>query len=130
MTATNPTEALAGPLDGLKVIELASEHAALAGKMLGDLGADVVVVEPPGGHASRGYGPFADDVEGIEWGGPRRAVLEPGGSLQVSVAAEPRPAIALLMLPQRERGLRMDLIVRRNAGDEGVRGTVYCTPAR
>jgi DNA-directed RNA polymerase specialized sigma24 family protein len=34
--------------------------------MLGDLGADVVVVEPPGGHASRGYGPFADDVEGPE----------------------------------------------------------------
>ena len=28
-----------------------SEHAAFAGKMLGDLGADVIVVEPPGGHA-------------------------------------------------------------------------------
>jgi crotonobetainyl-CoA:carnitine CoA-transferase CaiB-like acyl-CoA transferase len=53
-------------LDGLKAVELASEHAALAGKMLGDLGADVIVVEPPGGHASRGYGPFADDVEGPE----------------------------------------------------------------
>jgi benzylsuccinate CoA-transferase BbsE subunit len=53
-------------LDGLKVVELASEHAALAGKMLGDLGADVVVVEPPGGHASRGYAPFADDVAGPE----------------------------------------------------------------
>jgi crotonobetainyl-CoA:carnitine CoA-transferase CaiB-like acyl-CoA transferase len=56
----------AGALAGLKVVELASEHAALAGKMLGDLGADVVVVEPPGGHASRHYGPFADDVEDPE----------------------------------------------------------------
>ncbi len=55
-----------GALDGLKVVELASEHAALAGKMLGDLGADVIVVEPPGGHASRGYGPFADDVDDPE----------------------------------------------------------------
>jgi crotonobetainyl-CoA:carnitine CoA-transferase CaiB-like acyl-CoA transferase len=55
-----------GPLDGLKVVELASEHAALAGKMLGDLGADVIVVEPPGGHASRSYAPFADDVEDPE----------------------------------------------------------------
>jgi len=53
-------------LDGVKVVELASEHAALAGKMLGDLGADVVVVEPPGGHASRAYGPFADDVDDPE----------------------------------------------------------------
>jgi crotonobetainyl-CoA:carnitine CoA-transferase CaiB-like acyl-CoA transferase len=52
-----------GPLHGLRVVELASEHAALAGKMLGDLGADVIVVEPPGGHASRAYGPFVDDVD-------------------------------------------------------------------
>ena len=43
-------------------MELASDRAAYAGKLLGDLGADVVVVEPPGGHASRRYGPFVDDV--------------------------------------------------------------------
>ena len=30
---------------------------AFAGKLLADLGADVIVVEPPGGHASRAYGP-------------------------------------------------------------------------
>ena len=53
-----------GPLFGLRVVELASEHAAFAGKMLGDLGADVIVVEPPGGHPSRAYGPFVDDVRG------------------------------------------------------------------
>lgn len=51
-----------GPLHGLKVIELASEHAAFAGKLLGDLGARVVLVEPPGGHPSRRYEPFVDDV--------------------------------------------------------------------
>jgi crotonobetainyl-CoA:carnitine CoA-transferase CaiB-like acyl-CoA transferase len=55
-----------GPLEGLRVVELASEHAAFAGKMLGDLGADVIVVEPPGGHSSRAYGPFADDVDDPE----------------------------------------------------------------
>jgi benzylsuccinate CoA-transferase BbsE subunit len=48
-------------LEGLRVVELASDRAAYAGKLLGDLGADVVVVEPPGGHASRWYGPFVDD---------------------------------------------------------------------
>ena len=40
-------------LDGLRVVELASDRAAYAGKLLGDLGADVIVVEPPGGHASQ-----------------------------------------------------------------------------
>ena len=59
-------EPAAGPLVGLRVVELASEHAAFAGKMLGDLGADVIVIEPPGGHPSRTYGPFADDVEDPE----------------------------------------------------------------
>ena len=49
------------PLDGVRVVELASDHAAFAGKLLADLGADVIVVEPPGGHRSRSYEPFADD---------------------------------------------------------------------
>jgi crotonobetainyl-CoA:carnitine CoA-transferase CaiB-like acyl-CoA transferase len=50
-----------GPLSGIKVVELASETAAQAGKLLADLGAEVVVVEPPGGHATRAIGPFRDD---------------------------------------------------------------------
>lgn len=55
-----------GALAGLRVVELASDHAALAGKLLADLGAEVVLVEPPGGHRSRSYGPFVDDVPGPE----------------------------------------------------------------
>ncbi|HXY93440.1 MAG TPA: CoA transferase [Acidimicrobiia bacterium] len=55
-----------GPLDGVRVVELASDHAAWAGKLLGDLGADVIVVEPPGGHPGRSYGPFVDDEPGPE----------------------------------------------------------------
>lgn len=52
----------AGALAGTRVVEIASEHAALAGKILADLGAEVIVVEPVGGHASRMFGPFVDDV--------------------------------------------------------------------
>ena len=48
-------------LEGLSVVEIASDRAAYAGKLFGDLGANVIVVEPPGGHASRWYGPFVDD---------------------------------------------------------------------
>jgi crotonobetainyl-CoA:carnitine CoA-transferase CaiB-like acyl-CoA transferase len=50
-----------GPLSGIRVVELASDHASLAARMMGDLGAEVIVVEPPGGHRSRDYGPFVDD---------------------------------------------------------------------
>jgi crotonobetainyl-CoA:carnitine CoA-transferase CaiB-like acyl-CoA transferase len=50
----------------MRVVELASDHAAFAGKLLGDLGAEVVLVEPPGGHRSRTYEPFVDDVPGPE----------------------------------------------------------------
>jgi crotonobetainyl-CoA:carnitine CoA-transferase CaiB-like acyl-CoA transferase len=55
-----------GALEGVRVVELASAHGALAGKILSDLGAEVIVVEPPGGHASRGFEPFLDDVPGPE----------------------------------------------------------------
>jgi crotonobetainyl-CoA:carnitine CoA-transferase CaiB-like acyl-CoA transferase len=48
-------------LQGIRVVELAHERAALAGKLLADMGADVVVVEPPDGSALRRWGPFVDD---------------------------------------------------------------------
>ena len=57
---------VAGALDGVRVVELASEFGAFAGKLLADLGADVVLVEPPGGHPTRRFGPFADDIEDPE----------------------------------------------------------------
>ena len=48
-------------LRGLRVVELAREPIALAGKLLADMGADVILVEPPGGDPSRNYPPFVDD---------------------------------------------------------------------
>ncbi len=58
------------PLDGIRVVELTSERCALAGKLLADMGADVIVVEPPGGSPMRAYEPFAadqPDPEGALW---------------------------------------------------------------
>ncbi len=52
----------AGPLAGLRVLELADEKGQFCGKLLGDLGADVVKIEPPGGEAARRVGPFLDDI--------------------------------------------------------------------
>jgi benzylsuccinate CoA-transferase BbsE subunit len=52
----------AGPLNGLRVLELADEKGQFCGKLLGDLGADVVKIEPSGGEPSRHVGPFVDDI--------------------------------------------------------------------
>ena len=55
---------MAGALDGVRVVEVGSlVGAAYATKMLADLGADVVKVEPPdGGDAARHRGPFPGGV--------------------------------------------------------------------
>ncbi|MBL7498452.1 CoA transferase [Frankia sp. CNm7] len=50
-----------GPLRGLRVLELAGEFSAYPGKVLADLGANVIVVEPAGGSVTRSWGPFAGD---------------------------------------------------------------------
>ncbi len=42
-----------GPLAGLRVVELASERACFAGKLFAIYGAEVIVVEPRGGHETR-----------------------------------------------------------------------------
>jgi crotonobetainyl-CoA:carnitine CoA-transferase CaiB-like acyl-CoA transferase len=51
-------------LAGIRVIELANERLSFAGKLMADMGADVILVEPPGGDPSRSYPPFLDDEPG------------------------------------------------------------------
>src|SRR5262245_31416533 len=50
-----------GPRGGLHVLEFAHERCAFAGKLLADAGADVCLVEPPGGTEQRSHAPFAGD---------------------------------------------------------------------
>ena len=51
-----------GLLDGCRVLDLTDEKGFLCGKILGDLGADVIKVEPPGGAPSRNIAPFYHDI--------------------------------------------------------------------
>jgi len=47
---------MAGPLDGVKVVELTMfQQGPVCGSKLGDLGADVIKVEPPTGDPARGF---------------------------------------------------------------------------
>ena len=47
-----------GPLAGLRVLDLATERGELAGRLLADLGADVLKIEPPEGVRARHLAPF------------------------------------------------------------------------
>ncbi len=53
-------------LAGIRIIELPGESTAFAGKLLADMGADAIVVEPPGGAEARSYPPFQGDERGLE----------------------------------------------------------------
>lgn len=58
----NATADQAAALSDLRVLDLADEKAVYCGKLLADLGADVIKVEPPGGDRTRNRGPFVNDV--------------------------------------------------------------------
>ena len=60
-------------LDGVRVVDLAGEPAAMTGRILADLGADVVLVEPPDGH------PLRDQPDRFAaWAAGKRSVVVTG----------------------------------------------------
>jgi crotonobetainyl-CoA:carnitine CoA-transferase CaiB-like acyl-CoA transferase len=58
MHVGNMEEAMLSPY---RVLDLTDEGALIGGQILADLGADVILVEPPGGVTARSIGPFAGD---------------------------------------------------------------------
>ncbi len=53
---------MTSPLSHLRVVDLTDLRGAFAGRLLADLGADVIKVEPPGGDPDRLRPPFAGNV--------------------------------------------------------------------
>ena len=49
------------PLSGIRVVDLTIERGELAGRLLSDLGAEVIRVEPPEGSPARAMHPMAGD---------------------------------------------------------------------
>jgi crotonobetainyl-CoA:carnitine CoA-transferase CaiB-like acyl-CoA transferase len=80
------TLATPGALDGVRVLELgASVAAAFAARLLADLGADVVKVEPAAGDPLRAAAPFGRDRAGT----PRSALFEYANWGKRGVVLEP-----------------------------------------
>ncbi len=63
-----------------RVLDLSSGGYLICGQILADLGANVVLVEPPDGSATRSEGPFLDDT-------PDREGSRPGGRWRGTSAA-------------------------------------------
>jgi len=55
------TGEIRGMLSSYRVLDLTDERGLLCGKLLGDLGADVIKIERPGGDPARNIGPFYHD---------------------------------------------------------------------
>jgi crotonobetainyl-CoA:carnitine CoA-transferase CaiB-like acyl-CoA transferase len=68
-----------GPLEGLRVLELAHERTAFAGKLLADAGADVRLLEPRDGCAQR--------ATHRSWRSPDREAASPSGTTTRANAA-------------------------------------------
>jgi benzylsuccinate CoA-transferase BbsE subunit len=93
-----------GPLAGLRVLDLSGPLGNYCGKLFADLGADVILVEAPGGTALRGEPPFAgpgEDADSIPFlymnSGKRSLCLD---------LDEPRDTAVL-----RELARRADLVI-------------------
>ena len=53
-----------GPLDGLTVLDLGGMRTAYASRLMADMGAGVILIEPPDGDPTRRMPPFAGDLAG------------------------------------------------------------------
>ena len=82
-------------LSGYRVLDLTSSMGALCGKLLGDLGMDVIKIEPPGGDPARGEPPFANGHADRE-GSLRFAYLNAGKrSVTLDIAQAPGRKVLL-----------------------------------
>lgn len=76
------TVASGRPLDGVKILDMAEEKGELCGRLLADLGAEVVRAEPPGGSVPRRLPPHAPDGTSLFFAhrnaSKRGVVIDPG----------------------------------------------------
>ena len=82
------------------VLDLTDERGELAGMLLGDMGADVIKVEPPNGSTSRRMPPFLDDAP------------EPERSLQFFAFNRNKRSITLDLASQMGRSALLGLVAK------------------
>jgi crotonobetainyl-CoA:carnitine CoA-transferase CaiB-like acyl-CoA transferase len=127
-----------GALAGVRVVELGQMVSApYCAKLFADYGADVVKVEPLGGDAARGWGPFPSDVPHREKSGLFFFLNTNKSGIAIDVAMERGRALLVDLLartdvlienqlPSQMRALRLDYATLRSANPDLV--VVSVTP--
>ena len=87
-------------LSGYRVLDLSSSMGAFCGKLLRDLGMDVIKVEPPGGDAGRSEPPFAKGHAHRE------------GSLRFAYLNAGKRSVTLDITKESGRKIFLDLVAR------------------
>src|SRR3972149_3185635 len=87
-----------GALAGLRVLDLTGRMGGYCGMLLANVGADVFLTDPPGGHPMRREGPFKDDVP------------HPEGSLSFVAYHTNKRAIVLDLEAEEGRQILRDLV--------------------
>lgn len=98
MTETNSTTG--GALSDLTILDLCDEKGQFIGKQLGELGARVIKIEPPGGGDARNIRPFRNDEP------------DPNGSLHFWASNTAKQGITLNLETERGRDLFRQLAAR------------------
>ena len=62
MLSLSNSDGLPGALADCRILDLTEGALSLCGKLLADLGADVIKIEKPGGDDTRNIGPFYQDI--------------------------------------------------------------------
>ena len=83
-------------LEPYRVLDLTQSHGVLCAQILGDLGADVIQIEPPGGAPGRQLGPFyrdqTDPESSLYWWGYARGKR----SIELDIDAQPETFLQLV----------------------------------
>lgn len=117
---------MTGPADGLRVLELdPSPAVAMAGWLLAQMGADVRLLEPPGGCRLRQEPPFADDRSALF---AYLAANTTGGPLPAEDEALPVAGVHVVLHARRDLPPRwVESVTGAPLPDRG-RAVVACTP--
>jgi len=123
-----------GMLDGIRVLDLCEEPGWLAGRLLAELGADVVAVEPPGGDRRGRRGPYLGGRSDPERSLPWLALQTSKRGITLSLR-DARGCALLRRLAERAdvvlETFRPGLLERRGVGWDDLRGPlprlVWCS---
>lgn len=117
----------AGPLQGLRVIDLSTVLAGpYATMVLGDLGAEVIKVEPPEGDATRGWGPpwVGDETAGTRTAAYYLAINRNKRSIRLDLKTPDGAEVLRRLLVDADvlvENLRPGSLERLGFGDEALR---------